>query len=55
MAAKHPPKQTVAKHPPVPKIMAKHPPNDNIMGDEASARASTKQHDHGGKTSARRH
>jgi len=62
MAAKHPPKQTVAaKHPHVPRTVAKHPPNDNILSGEASARASTKQHrastkqhSRGAKASARR-
>ena len=55
MAAKHPPKQTVAaKHPHVPRTVAKHPPNDNILGGEASARASTKQHNRGAKASVRR-
>jgi len=34
--------------------VAKHPPNDNILGGEASARASTKQHSRGAKASARR-
>ena len=55
MAAKHPPKQTVAaKHPHVPRTVEKHPPNDNILSGEASARASTKQHSRGAKASARR-